>query len=477
LDHSFNAANRAAFFVRFAANNQRQSKMKSSKDIQSAILDRQDSIEAIEKLAAKEERDFTADEKKAVDAWYGNGDEPGEFEAMSVELKAAQNREQIKREIAASRMAEKSDDLKAEQHGQVKVPARARNFKNLKAFGKVFADRSEAEEQAYVAGQFFAASIGNTHSQDWLSSHRPDIFNAMSEGTNSAGGYAVPDPVEAVMITIAEENGVLRRYARPTTMSSDTHSVPLRTAGLTVYYPGENTAITASDLTIDRALLTAKKYATITEVSSELNEDSLVSMADEIALNVGLAFALAEDTNGFNGDGTSTYASVTGLNSALDANSTQDAASGNVSWATLDLADFEATAALLPRFSGASPAWFIHSAGYFNAMVRLMNASGGTPGSEVASGYNAMFLGYPVVWTQVMPSAPSTSTIAAYFGDLSQSVYMGTRRGISVASDMGGKYFEKDQVAIKGTERVAITVNNQDGSAAGPVVALKTAAS
>ena len=131
-------------------------------------------------------------------------------------------------------------------------------------------------------------------------------------------------------------------------------------------------------------------------------------------------------------------------------------------------------AALLPRFTGANPAWFIHSAGYFNAMCRLMNASGGTPGSEIASGYAPTFLGYPVVYTQVLPSAPGTSENVCFFGDLSQSVYMGTRRGISIASDMGGKYFEKDQVAIKGTERVAITVQNQDSSSAGPVVALAT---
>ncbi len=451
--------------------------MLTSKEIQAKMDDGVDRIDAILAVAKEEDRELTPEETAAVNAFHGEGDDPGEYGKLQSELAQAKKIEARKKEIAASRLTPK---LNAQIDGienptKVVVPAKAKRSRPG-AFSKVFTNKDEANEKAYISGQLLLATVfGNERAQDWVDNHGlSDIRAAMSEGTNSAGGFTVDDELEAVIITIAEENGVLRRFARPTGMTSDTKDVPVRTAGLTVYYPAENASITPSDLTLTRAQLIAKKYATLTEVSSELNEDSVVDIANEIAMNAGLALALAEDTNGFIGDGTATYASVSGLDDALNANSIQTAAAANISWATLDLADFEATAAKLPRFTGAQPAWFIHSAGYFNAMVRLMNASGGTPGSEVASGYNASFLGYPVVFTQVLPNAPGISTNVCFFGDLSQSVYMGNRRGVTIAADMGGKYFEKDQMAVKVTERVAITVENQDGSAAGPVVALAT---
>ena len=448
--------------------------LKTANDIKALIDEKDSEIQAIEATAKEEKRELTADETKAIHAWYGTDeDNPGEFDKLQAELKTAERREAKKAEIAAAKLAPNLPTVTATGVNRPAIPASARRVNNAN-FEKVYQDKDEAAYQAYVSGQKIMAQLGNTASEQWLNSHGHADFRAdMSEGTNSAGGFLVPDPIENVLITIAEENGVLRRFARPSTMTSDTFSVPLRSSGLTVYYPSEGAAITESDLTLAQAALTAKKFATLTSISSELSEDSVVDIANELAYNIGLAFALAEDTQGFTGTGSP----ITGLENALNANSKVTAPTGNISWATLDLKDFEDLAAKLPRFSGASPCWHIHSAGYFSAMVRLMNANGGTPGSEIASGYMPYFLGYPVVFTQVLPSAPATSETVCYFGDLSQSVYMGIRKGVTVAADMGGKYFEQDQIAIRGIERVAITVANQDSSSAGPVVALDTAAS
>lgn len=450
--------------------------MKSSKEILASIQEKDAAVQAIEAVVKEDGRKPTDEEQAAINNWYGvDDDHPGELDKLQAELATAQRREKKQAEIAAAarqKLQPTLDAHVAQQPGaQPKIKFRSRLGANS-PFAKYYKDREEADYQAYVSGQKILGMLGNTRSDQWLKDHGHGDYRAdMSEGTNSAGGFLVPDPVENVLITIAEENGVARRFCSVHTMTSDTLSIPVRTAGLTTYWPAENTAITESDLTLGNVSLVANKLATLTSISAELAEDAVVDVANELAVNIGIAFATEEDTQAFLGTGSP----FTGLDASLSAgNSEYTAAAGNISWATLDLADFEATAALLPRFPGAMPRWYIHSAGYFNAMVRLMNANGGTPGSEIASGYAPTFLGYPVTFTQVLPSAPGVSTTVAFFGDLRQSLYMGIRRGVSIAADSGGKYFEAAQIAIRGMERIAFDVENLDGSAAGPVVCLTT---
>ncbi|HSG60845.1 MAG TPA: phage major capsid protein, partial [Pseudomonadales bacterium] len=69
------------------------------------------------------------------------------------------------------------------------------------------------------------------------------------------------------------------------------------------------------------------------------------------------------------------------------------------------------------------------------------------------------------------------STIVALFGDLSLASMMGSRRDITFAIS-SDRFFEYDQLAIKGTQRYDIKVHDLgDATTAGPIVALKTPAS
>jgi HK97 family phage major capsid protein len=361
--------------------------------------------------------------------------------------------------------------------GKITIPATCARRSQLKSF------RGDgAEERAYASGQWILAALyGNQRSRRWCDEHGIGISNVMSEGADSAGGFLVPNEFSTTIIDLKEERGVFRQFARREAMMSDTKTIPRRTGGLTMYYPGENTEITASDKTWGNVQLTARKGAVMTRYSSEVNEDAVISMADDLAMEIAYAFANGEDTAGFSGDGTSTYGGITGLKNALLAGSKVTAASGNTAFGTLDLDDFEAMIATLPLYALQSdPAWYIHRAGWASSMLRLAAAAGGNTMADIAGGMQQTFLGFPVRFSQVLNSTltAQTSTVGlCYFGSLRQTAAFGDRRGTTLAVSTD-RYFELDQLAIKGTERFDIVVHETGtASVPGSMIVLATPAS
>lgn len=441
--------------------------MKTAKQLHEEILDLSASVEAICAVAESENRELSSDEQAEADKLIARKEAISESE-----LPRAQKFDAIRKEAKArfqASAATRENLNEGADYPTWKLPASARVQKS-----KYFA----SNEDAYLSGQFLAAMFGNKQSRQWCADHGViDIKAAMSEGSNAAGGFTVPDPLSATIINLQEEYGVFQRNTRVLPMTSDTLAFPRLTAGLTVYYPGENTAITASDLTFAQGTLTAKKYTALSLMSSELSEDSLIDMAGLVANDMARRFATAIDTNAFLGDGTGTYASVTGFASALHENSQIEAATGNISFATLDLTDFELAIAAVPVYPGAMNKWYISSYGYWASMARLMDAAGGNTITDLGSGPVRTFLGYPVEFAQVLPgSGAGVGVKVAYFGDLSLASTMGLRRNITMATSTDVKFVE-DQIAIRAIGRYAITVH--EGTAAspvGPVVALELAA-
>lgn len=341
----------------------------------------------------------------------------------------------------------------------------------------------DAKLNAYKAGQFLLATLGgNAKSRQWCEEHGVQCL-AQSEGVNSAGGYLVPDEMAAGIIDLREQYGVFRREARVVSMSGDSLYINRRVSGLTAYWVGEGTAITDSSKVFDQVQLVAKKLGALTYWSSEVNEDALINWADDLSREMAYAFALKEDQCGFIGDGTSTYGGIFGaatkINDGNHAASIKGAATGNVSFETLDLSDFNAVVGALPQFAGLNAKWYISMPGYANSMQRLEYAGGGNTTANIAGGTGMTFLGYPVVISQVLNTTlgSDASAIKCLFGDLRMAATLADRRGISVAMSDQVR-FTQDQMAIKGTERFDIFVHDLgDGTNAGPIVALKTAAS
>ena len=350
--------------------------------------------------------------------------------------------------------------------------ARVRNFR---ADGGV-----SAEERAHATGQWLLATIGgNTRAAEWCHDHGIEVrgTSPLTTTTNSLGGYLVPEVLESTIIDLREERGVARRSVRVMPMASDSVVIPRRASGVTAYFVNENAEITASDKNWDAVSLTARKLAVMCKMSSEIAEDAIISIADDLASEIAYAFADKEDECLFNGDGTSTYGGVVGLKSAVAAGGKVTAATGNTAFSTLDLEDFEQMVGKLPQYAVANAAWYVSRVGWANSMLRLAEAAGGNTVAQVAGGAPFQFLGFPVVIAQVMNSTTTAQTSTdglAYLGDLRLAVTMGTRRGISIDVDPS-RYFEFDQIAIRGTQRFDLNVHERGtASVAGPVIMLST---
>jgi HK97 family phage major capsid protein len=112
-------------------------------------------------------------------------------------------------------------------------------------------------------------------------------------------------------------------------------------------------------------------------------------------------------------------------------------------------------------------------------MVRLAAAAGGNTIQTIEGGvttFGPSFLGYPVNFTDQMPTATAVSTIHALFGNYRAAAIIGERVGVSIASS-SEVYFASGEIAIRGMWAYDINVHEPGtASEAGAYVALKTGA-
>lgn len=352
----------------------------------------------------------------------------------------------------------------------------------LKAFRNGTDD--ERREAAYRSGMFLAAAVfGKSWAKAWcaengipLSLEKWEEQKAMSEGSNTAGGFLVPGEFESAIIDLREMYGVFRQSTRVHNMASDTTTVPRRAGGLTAYAVGEGVAGTYSDKAWNQVSLTARKWMVLAKYSSELNQDAIISMADDLAAEIAYAFATTEDDCGWNGDGSPTYHGIRGTRvKLLTLAGAVVAASGHDTFAEIDAADLSSVMAKLPAYALPGAKWYISQPGKTLLFDRLTQAAGGNTKQDFGGKAVDSYQGYPIVVSQKLPLVATdiSDTIMLHFGDLTKSTTLGDRRGILIASSEHVA-FESDQLVIRGTTR--FDINNHDlGDAtnAGPLVGLE----
>lgn len=131
-----------------------------------------------------------------------------------------------------------------------------------------------------------------------------DILKALNEATTTAGGYLVPEEFATKMYELVQQNSVMLPIFPSINMKYDKMYLPTETTGSTAYWVEENATITAGDQAFGRVTLDAQKVAAITELSSELMEDSNPDVADYIARSMARDLALEVDDQILNGDAT-----------------------------------------------------------------------------------------------------------------------------------------------------------------------------
>ena len=116
---------------------------------------------------------------------------------------------------------------------------------------------------------------------------------ALSEGTDSAGGFTTPDILARELIDLLRAKAVtLRAGARILTLESDKTTIARLATDPVATWRAENAAVAESDPTFSAVVLAPKTLAVIVRASRELIEDSLNI---ENGLTTALAGALSAE--------------------------------------------------------------------------------------------------------------------------------------------------------------------------------------
>jgi len=431
-------------------------------------------------------------EMEATSETPSEGDAPAmseeqEASLRSLETRAAKLREQVEllqrieaKQIELRAVIERAAPAKAVDAPEVKeTKVETRNYAIPRATGRLKAFKgANAEERAYRAGMHLKGyTLGDAEARRWCVDHGVES-RAQAGSINSLGGVLVSDELSSEIIRLVEEFGVVPSEFRRVSMNTDSMLVARRTSGLSARPIGENAAPSTSEVTFDNVNLIAKLWGIDNRVPNSLLEDSVIDLADAMAVEVAQSFAEAYDNAGLIGDGGSTYHGTVGVASAIN-DGTHSAsvatATSRTTFDALTLTDFTSLVAKAPLFARRNAKFFISPAGYGSSMLRLMVANAGNNAADIAGGANLQFLGFPVVLCHPLQSALSgtTGTVACLFGDMSQAATFGERRGVTIKTD-ASRFIEYDQTLTFATARVAMVAHDLGNAAkAGPIVALK----
>ena len=311
--------------------------------------------------------------------------------------------------------------------------------------------------------------LGVQEFADALKSEHKEVFDSLGTKafTTSNADAVIPETWVTTMVNLLETYGVFEPAAMTMPMPTDVLNYTKKTGRIGASPMTEGSALSSASPTLSAKTLTAKKWGAYTEVNNEVTEDAIIAIAEMIADDMAMSHAKAVDDAGFNGDGTASFNSVTGITNALA--SAQIKTGSGSSWSALTLPDHEEAVSYLSSraFAGQQLAWYCSQQYYWLVMVRLMLEGGGVTAGEIEGRRRPLFMGYPVVFTDILPNSSGSSQISAIIGNLRLGARFGDRRAFSFRADPSFK-FSSDQTAMLSTRRYAINI---DGAGDGEVIA------
>lgn len=131
-----------------------------------------------------------------------------------------------------------------------------------------------------------------------------EIQNALSIGTDSEGGYLVPDEYEKKLVEALEDEVFFRSLATVIKTSSGDRKIPIVTSRGEAAWIDEGGQFPESDDSFGQTSIGAHKLATMIKVSDELLNDSVFNIEQYISKEFGRRIGTKEEEAFFIGDGT-----------------------------------------------------------------------------------------------------------------------------------------------------------------------------
>jgi HK97 family phage major capsid protein len=131
-----------------------------------------------------------------------------------------------------------------------------------------------------------------------------EVQNALQVGTDSEGGYLVPDEFERTLVEALQEENIFRQLAKIITTSSGDRKIPVVASKGTASWVDEEGVIPESDDAFGQVVIGAYKLATMIKISEELLNDSIFNLEQYIAREFARRIGAKEEEAFFVGNGT-----------------------------------------------------------------------------------------------------------------------------------------------------------------------------
>jgi HK97 family phage major capsid protein len=267
------------------------------------------------------------------------------------------------------------------------------------------------------------------------------IQNALQVGTDSEGGYIVPQEFDTKLVAALQDINEVRNWVSVITTASD-RNIPVESTLGTASWTAEEAAYTESDAAFSRVTLSDYKLGTIIKVSEELLRDAFFDVQGYLATNFGKRFGLAEESAFVNGDGSG---KPTGIVPGSSLGVTAAGAAAITANELMEL--FHA----LGRPYRKNAVWLMAD-GTAKMIRKLVDGNSQylwQPGLQ--AGQPDMLLGRPVIVSTAMPAA-TTGLKSVVFGDL--SYYTVADRQGTVVQRLNELYAANGQVGFRGYRRM-----------------------
>jgi HK97 family phage major capsid protein len=326
---------------------------------------------------------------------------------------------------------ERKEALEAEMNKPVGTPI---TEKPMKA--------ADDEEKTGRASKAYNKSFWNAMRQKNI---RPEIANALQEGTDSEGGYLVPDEFEHTLVEALESENIFRTLAHVIQTASGDRKIPVVATKGTASWVDEEGSITESDDSFTQVSIGAYKLGTLIKVSNELLNDSVFNLEQYISKEFARRIGSKEEDAFFNGDGSGKPVGIFNGTGGAQVGVTAGSASAITADEVIDL--FYSLGAPYRK----NAVWVVNDA-TVKAIRKLKDGNGNYLWQPaLTSGTSDTLLGRPVKTSSYVPTIASGAKVIA-FGDFSY-YWIADRQG-RVFKKLSELYAATDQTGFVATQRV-----------------------
>lgn len=273
----------------------------------------------------------------------------------------------------------------------------------------------------------------------------PNVMNALQIGSDSEGGYLVPDEFENTLVQALEEENIFRKIAKVIQTSSGDRKIPVVATKGTANWIDEEGVFNESDDAFSQVSIGAYKLGTLIKVSEELLNDSIFDLESYISTEFARRIGAKEEEAFFIGDGSGKPLGILAASGGAETGVTAASATAITADELMDL-----------FYSLKSPyrknaVWVLNDS-TIKAIRKLKDNNGQYLWQpSLVAGTPDTILGKSVETSAFMPTlAASNKTIA--FGDFSY-YWIADRQGRSFRR-LNELYAANGQVGFLGSQRV-----------------------